>query len=142
MAKLAVLFTTERLLAANMRTVRNICVLIRFIIGLAAIASLITFSIDCSIGNLLAAQGQSQCNGQVGCPYALTIAVVVANHFWDFKIWRWTAVTIMDGLTELCILGTFYSIVWSLQMSKNLKITVTTLLGMRIMYEWAAFSFL
>ncbi|KND89969.1 hypothetical protein TOPH_05326 [Tolypocladium ophioglossoides CBS 100239] len=111
MAKFAVLLATERLLAGNMKTVRKICIMIRIVVGLAALASLLIISLGCSMGSLRMPQSHSRCNGQV---------------------WRWTAVSIVDGVTELCILGVFYSIIWSLQMRRKLKMTLTILLGLRI----------
>jgi hypothetical protein len=66
-SKLAVLLATERLLASNMNMVRKICIAIRVIIGLAAVASVLSFSIGCSLGSLLLPENQHSCAGQVGC---------------------------------------------------------------------------
>ncbi|OAA36857.1 hypothetical protein NOR_07377 [Metarhizium rileyi] len=125
-AKCAVLLAVERLLAADMETTRNFCILLRVAIGVAALASLLAFSVGCSLGNLLV-QDQRRCGGQT---------------------LRWIAVTVLDGITEFCILGMFCSIIWTLQMRVKLKMTLTTLLGMRLVspvltaiYTWALSSF-
>ncbi|KAM4061736.1 restless-like transposase [Hirsutella rhossiliensis] len=76
MAKFAVLLATERLLAGKMKTVRRLCIVIRVVVGLGASASLLAISVGCSAGSLLVPQSYEGCDGQV---------------------WRWTAVSLVDG---------------------------------------------
>jgi hypothetical protein len=131
MSKFAVLLATERLLASNMNLVRKICIAIRIMIGLAALASILAFSVGCSVGSLLLTQNHKSCTGQVGFFASNPTESLPANL--HTQVWRWVAVSVVDGVTELCILGTFCSIIWSLQMRRKLKITLTVLLGLRIM---------
>ena len=112
MAKFAVLLATERLLAASMKTVRRICILIRATLGAAALASILLITIRCSTNGLLSPKSQRQCSG-LGQ--------------------RWVIISILDGVTELAILCVFYGLVWSLQMRLARKWMLTILLGLRIL---------
>ncbi|KAM3506501.1 hypothetical protein MY10362_002310 [Beauveria mimosiformis] len=112
MAKFAVLLATERLLAATMKTVQRICVLIRAALAAAALASILLITIDCSAHGLLSTHSQRRCGG-LGR--------------------RWVIVSILDGVTELAILCVFYGLVWSLQMRTPRKWMLTILLGLRLL---------
>jgi hypothetical protein len=94
-----------------MRTVRTICLVVRGIVGVGAIASILTITIGCGLTGLVLPKEVHTCSAQV---------------------WRWVAVAIVDGVTEMCILGVFCSIIWSLKMRNKLKMTLTILLGLRI----------
>ncbi|OAQ98392.1 hypothetical protein LLEC1_05270, partial [Akanthomyces lecanii] len=112
MAKFAVLLATERLLAASMKTVRRICILIRATLGAAALASILLITVNCPTQGLLSPQAERQCSG-LGQ--------------------RWVIISILDGVTELAILCVFYGLVWSLQMRLARKWMLTVLLGLRIL---------
>ncbi|KAM3561466.1 hypothetical protein MY1884_002376 [Beauveria asiatica] len=112
MAKFAVLLATERLLAATMKRVQRICVLIRAALAAAALASILLITVDCSANELLSTHSQRRCSG-LGR--------------------RWVIVSILDGVTELAILCVFYGLVWSLQMRTPRKWMLTILLGLRLL---------
>ncbi|KAJ6783561.1 hypothetical protein PWT90_10971 [Aphanocladium album] len=112
MAKFAVLLATERLLAASMKTVQRICLMIRAGLAAAALASILLITVRCSIQGLLLTNSQRQCSG-LGQ--------------------RWLIISILDGVTELAILSVFYGLVWSLQMKTSRKWMLTILLGLRIL---------
>ncbi|KAM3466196.1 hypothetical protein NHJ6243_000936 [Beauveria neobassiana] len=112
MAKFAVLLATERLLAATMKTVQRICVVIRATLAAAALASILLITVDCSANGLLSTHSQRRCGG-LGR--------------------RWVIVSLLDGVTELAILCVFYGLVWSLQMRTPRKWMLTILLGLRLL---------
>ncbi|EGX88449.1 hypothetical protein CCM_08493 [Cordyceps militaris CM01] len=113
MAKLAVLLATERLLAATMKTVRRVCLLIRGALAAAALASILLITLRCATHSLLSlSSGPRRCSG-LGQ--------------------RWVIIAILDAVTETAILCVFYGLVWSLQMRAARKWMLTLLLGLRLL---------
>ncbi|OAA56904.1 hypothetical protein ISF_07420 [Cordyceps fumosorosea ARSEF 2679] len=122
MAKLAVLLATERLLAATMRTVRRICVVIRAAIIAAAFASILLIIVSCPTRGLLPS---SSANTTAPHRHHPRRCAGLGQ--------RWLIIAILDGITELAVLCVFYGLVWSLQMRTTRKWVLTVLLGLRIL---------
>ncbi|KAF2207058.1 hypothetical protein CERZMDRAFT_102755 [Cercospora zeae-maydis SCOH1-5] len=108
-AKLAVLLTVQSLLARDM-TVRIVFRCTLSAVAVLGLASLMIVSIGCDDHDVLTGGGDT-CN----------------------RATRWTAVAVMDSLSEFWGFALFCWVVWSLQMRSSYKLTASAMVGLRLL---------
>ena len=113
-----------------MKMARLICYIFQVLVAVGGLASLLAITIDCAANGLMKQDRNSICQDQVINDHMLRY-LAVAN---VPQTARWIVVSVIDGVSEFCILGAFCWIIAGRQMRTNVKLTVMLLLGLRVGY--------